>query len=51
MFAALLVGIGGLDPGTYASVGLLMVVPAALAALAAAWRLRRLTPSDALRRG
>jgi predicted permease len=50
VFAALLVGIGRLDPATYAGVGLVMVVPAALAALAAAWRLRRLTPSDALRR-
>jgi hypothetical protein len=48
---ALLVGIGGLDPGTYASVVLVLMVPAALSALAAAWRLRRLTPSDALRRG
>ena len=50
VFAALLVGIDGLDPATYAGVGLVMLVPATLAALAAAWRLRRLTPSDALRR-
>ena len=51
VFAALLVGVGGLDPGTYASVGLVMLIPATLAALAAASRLRRLTPSDALRQG
>lgn len=50
VFGALLVGIDGLDPGTYAGVGLVMLVSATLAALAAAWRLRRLTPSDALRR-
>ncbi len=50
VFAALLVGIDRLDPGTYAGVGLAMLVPATLAALAGAWRLRRLTPSDALRR-
>jgi putative ABC transport system permease protein len=50
VFAALLVGIGRLDPITYAVVGLVTVVPAALAALAAAWPLRTLTPSDALRR-
>lgn len=49
VFAALLVGIGPLDPGTYASVSLVVLLPAALAALAAAWRLRRVTPSDALR--
>jgi putative ABC transport system permease protein len=51
LFAALLVGIGGLDPGTYVGVGLVLLVPATLAALAAAWPLRRLTPSDSLRRG
>jgi putative ABC transport system permease protein len=51
VFTALLVGIDAVDPGTYAGVGLVMLVPAALAALAAAWRLRRLTLSDALRRG
>jgi hypothetical protein len=49
VFSALLVGIGGLDPGTYAIVGLVMLVPATVAALAAASRLRRLSPSDALR--
>jgi ABC-type antimicrobial peptide transport system permease subunit len=51
VFAGLLVGIDGLDPGTYTGVGLVMLVSATLAALAAALRLRRLTPSDALRRG
>jgi hypothetical protein len=51
VFTALLVGIDGLDPGTYAGVGLVMLAPAGLAALAAAWRLRRLTPAEALRRG
>jgi len=50
VFVALLVGIDGLDPATYAGVGLVMLVPATLAALAAARQLRRLTPSDALRR-
>jgi hypothetical protein len=44
------VGIDGLDPATYAGVGLVMLVPATLAALAAARQLRRLTPADALRR-
>jgi hypothetical protein len=50
VFGALLVGVDALDPGTYAGVGLVILVPATLAALAAAWRLRRLTPSEALRR-
>lgn len=50
VFRSLLVGIDYMDPGTYAGVGLVMLIPAALAALSAAWRLRRLTPSDALRR-
>ena len=50
VFVALLVGIDGLDPATYAGVGLVMLVPATLAALAAARQLRRLTPADALRR-
>jgi hypothetical protein len=51
VFAAVLVGIDRLDPSTYAGVGLVMLIPATLAALAAAWRLRRLTPSEALRCG
>jgi predicted permease len=50
VLAALLVGIGRLDPGTYASVGLVILIPALLASLAGAWRLRTLTPSDALRK-
>jgi ABC-type antimicrobial peptide transport system permease subunit len=50
VFAALLVGIDGLDPGTYAGVALVMLVSATVAALAAARRLRRLTPSEAFRR-
>jgi predicted permease len=49
VFAALLVGINGLDLWTYGSIGLMVLVPALLAALAAAWRLRRLTPAAALR--
>jgi predicted permease len=50
LFAALLVGINGLDPSTYGGVGVVMLVPASLAALAAASKLRTLSPSDALRR-
>jgi hypothetical protein len=49
VFAALLAGINGLDLWTYGSIGLMVLVPALLAALAAAWRLRRLTPAAALR--
>jgi len=49
VFVALLPGVSALDPLTYASVGLLMISCAAAAALAGAWRLRRLAPSDALR--
>lgn len=51
VFAALLVGINGLDPTTYVGAGFVMLLPATVAALAAAWRLRQLTPSDALRVG
>jgi len=50
VFAAFLVGIGRQDTATYVSVGLTMLASAMVAALAAAWRLRQLTPSDALRR-
>jgi hypothetical protein len=50
LFAALLVGISGLDPSTFVAVGFVMLVPASLAALAAASKLRKLSPSDALRR-
>lgn len=49
LFAALLVGIDGLDPATYVGVGVAMLACATVAALAAAWRLRCTTPSDALR--
>jgi len=49
VFTTLLVGVGPLDPGTYASVAAAMLVPSVLAALAAGWRLRHVTPSDALR--
>jgi hypothetical protein len=49
VFAALLVGIDSLDPVTYVVVGTAMLTCATLAALAGAWRLRRTTPSDALR--
>jgi hypothetical protein len=51
VFTALLVGVGGLDPSTYAGVGLIMLGSATLAAFGAAWRLRWLTPSEALRWG
>jgi predicted permease len=44
VFTTLLVGVDGLDPGTYVGVGLVMLVSATVAALAAAWRLRSLTP-------
>jgi predicted permease len=49
VFTSLLTGLGALDLLTYAGVGLTMVSCAALAALGAAWRLRRLNPSEALR--
>ena len=49
VFTSLLTGLGALDPLTYVGVGLTMVSCAALAALGAAWRLRRLSPSEALR--
>ena len=51
VFSALLVGIDALDPGTYLGVGIVILVPAIVAAMAAARRLRRLTPFEALRRG
>ena len=50
VFSSLLVGIGSLDLETYAGVALVIVVPAVLAATAAAWQLHRLAPSEALRR-
>jgi ABC-type antimicrobial peptide transport system permease subunit len=49
VFSALLVGVGAIDVITYAAVAAAMLGCAAIAALAAAWRLRRTNPSDALR--
>jgi hypothetical protein len=49
LFASLLTGLSALDALTYAAVAMTMLCSAALAALAAAWRLRRMMPSDALR--
>jgi putative ABC transport system permease protein len=49
LLGGFLVGIQALDPSTYLSVAAAMIVCPLLAALAAAWRLRATTPSDALR--
>ena len=49
VFAALLAGISALDGATYVAVALGMLGCAALAALTAAWRLRRMSPADVLR--
>lgn len=49
LFSALLVGVSAIDAATYAAVAAAVLSCAAMAALAAAWRLRRTTPSDALR--
>jgi putative ABC transport system permease protein len=49
VFVALLPGLTALDPLIYAGVGILMIGSAAVAGLAAAWRLRRAAPGDALR--
>ena len=49
VFATLLAGISPLDVATYFLVAATMLGCAAMAALAAAWRLRRTAPSDALR--
>jgi len=49
LFSALLVGISAIDGVAYAVVGTVMLGCSAMAALAAAWRLRRTTPADALR--
>lgn len=49
LFSALLVGVSPLDTVTYTVVALTMLSGAAIAALAASWRLRRITPADALR--
>jgi predicted permease len=50
LFAVLLAGLSGFDPLTYATVALMMVGSAGLAGLSAAWRLRRVMPTTALRR-
>jgi putative ABC transport system permease protein len=47
--ASFLVGVSHLDPLTYAGAAVLMTGCAALAGLVAAWRVRRLSPMDALR--
>jgi ABC-type antimicrobial peptide transport system permease subunit len=49
VFEAFLVGISALDAVTYVLVAVSMLACAAVAALAAAWRLRRTNPSEALR--
>ena len=49
VFAALLAGISALDAVTYLLVAVTMLSCATIAALAAAWRLRRTNPCDALR--
>jgi predicted permease len=43
-----LVGVTGSDPLTYGSVVAVVLLPAGLAGLAAAWRIRRISPSDIL---
>jgi predicted permease len=49
VFVSSLIGLSRFDPLTYVSVAMLMVGSPAAAGLAAAWRLRRLAPSEALR--
>jgi ABC-type antimicrobial peptide transport system permease subunit len=49
LFTTLLAGISALDVATYAGVALSMIGCAAMAALIAAWRLRRMSPADVLR--
>jgi len=49
VFTVLLAGISALDVFTYLGVAVIMLGCATVAALAAAWRLRRTSPSDALR--
>jgi hypothetical protein len=49
VFEALLVGISALDVVTYPVVAAMMLGCATMAGLAAAWRLRRTSPYDALR--
>ena len=49
LFTALLAGISTLDVATYVGVAITTLACATAAALAAAWRLRRTSPADALR--
>jgi predicted permease len=49
LFEALLVGVSAFDVLTYLAVAVTMLGCATIAGLAAAWRLRRTAPSDALR--
>jgi predicted permease len=49
LFASLLTGLSPVDLLTYGAVGLAMIGCTTLAALMAAWRLRRITPTEALR--
>jgi ABC-type antimicrobial peptide transport system permease subunit len=49
LYASLLVGIGSLDLLSYAVAGFAMISSTAVASLVAAWRLRRLSPSEAFR--
>ncbi|HVZ22007.1 MAG TPA: FtsX-like permease family protein, partial [Vicinamibacterales bacterium] len=49
LFTSALVGVGALDPWAYSAIAAAMLAGAALAALMAAWRLRRIAPIDALR--
>jgi predicted permease len=49
VFVTLLPGLSTLDPITYVSVSLLMIGGTAVAGFAAAWRLRRIGPAEALR--
>jgi len=49
LFTSLLTGLSTVDPITYVAVATTMMVCAALAGLGAAWRLRRMMPTDALR--
>jgi ABC-type lipoprotein release transport system permease subunit len=46
---SLLPGLGVLEARTYAAVAVMMICCAAGAGLSAAWRLRRLSPAEALR--
>jgi predicted lysophospholipase L1 biosynthesis ABC-type transport system permease subunit len=49
LFTSLLTGLSALDPITYIAVAITMLGCATLAGLGASWRLRRMTPTDALR--